>query len=58
MDEADKQRRHEIEMAKIRAEIEHMRAMTTKASKEARWYELVIAGGATLALVAIVKLVV
>ncbi|MEM6906125.1 MAG: hypothetical protein AAF568_09545 [Pseudomonadota bacterium] len=46
----------QLKLRKYDAEIENLRALTAKASKEAKWYELVIASGATLALVAIVKL--
>lgn len=48
--------RHDIEMIKLRAEVDKMFEETAKTRKEARWYELVIASGATLAIVAIAKL--
>ncbi len=45
---------------KMRAEIAHIAAQTTKLNKEIRWYEaVIIAGGAsalTLAIVAVTKL--
>ena len=68
---ADKQKtEHELYLEKVRAEINHllaqivesnvatdkMRAETAKANKETKWYEIVIAISATLAIVAIVKL--
>ncbi|SMD02570.1 hypothetical protein [Primorskyibacter flagellatus] len=44
---------------KMRAEIAHLAAQTTKLNKEIRWYEaVIIAGGAsavTLAIVALTK---
>ncbi|MGF1554094.1 MAG: hypothetical protein ACFBWO_16570 [Paracoccaceae bacterium] len=62
--------RHELEMEKIRASVAQMYASveqmritndktlkeTDRVIKEARWYEVVIASGATLALVAVAKL--
>lgn len=47
---------HEAQIAKIYIEIEKMRAETTKISKENVYYPLVVGSGATLAIVAIVKL--
>lgn len=45
---------------KMRAEIAHLAAQTTKLNKEIRWYEaVIIAGGAsaiTLAIVAVTKI--
>lgn len=54
---ADKQKtEHELYLAKVQAEINHLLAQTAKASKETKWYEIVITISATLAVVAIVKL--
>ena len=68
---ADKQKtEHELYLETVRAEINHllaqiaksnvetdkMRAETAKANKETKWYEIVIAISATLAVVAFVKL--
>ena len=54
---ADKQKtEHELYLEKVRAEINHLLAQTAKASKETKWYEIVITISATLAVVAIAKL--
>ena len=54
---ADKQKtEHELYLEKVRAEINHLLAQTSKASKETKWYEIVIAISATLAIVAFAKL--
>ena len=54
---ADKQKtEHELYLEKVRAEINYLLAQTVKASKETKWYEIVITISATLAVVAIVKL--
>ena len=54
---ADKQKtEHELYLEKVRAEINYLLAQTAKASKETKWYEIVITISATLAVVAIVKL--
>ena len=68
---ADKQKtEHELYLEKVRAEINHllaqitrarieadkMQAETAKVNKETKWYEIVIAISATLAVVAITKL--
>ena len=67
----DKQKtEHELYLEKVRAEINHllaqitrsrieadkMQAETTKVNKETKWYEIIIAISATLAVVAIAKL--
>ena len=57
----DKQQtEHELYLEKVRAEINHLLAQTAKASKETKWYEIVIivsvTVSVTLAIVAIVKL--
>ena len=41
---------------KMRAEIGKLMAETSKINSENRWYPLVVGSGATLAIVAIVKL--
>ena len=46
----------DLETEKLRAEITHLIALTAKASKEARWYEITIAVAVTLATVAVAKL--
>ena len=54
---ADKQKtEHELYLEKVRAEINHLLAQTAKASKETKWYEIVITISATLAVVAIARL--
>ena len=68
---ADKQKtEHEIYLAKVKVEINHllaqitrarieadkMQAETAKVNKETKWYEIVITISATLAVVAIAKL--
>ena len=67
----DKQKtEHELYLEKVRVEINHllaqitrsrieadkMQAETTKVNKETKWYEIIIAISATLAVVAIAKL--
>ena len=68
---ADKQKtEHELYLAKVQAEINHllaqitrsrieadkMQAETAKVNKETKWYEILIIVSVTLAVVAIVKL--
>ena len=54
---ADKQKtEHELYLEKVRAEINHLLAQTAKASKETKWYEIVITISATLAVLVIAKL--
>ena len=54
---ADKQKtEHELYLEKVRAEINYLLAQTAKASKETKWYEIVITISATLAVLVIAKL--
>ena len=46
----------DLRMRKLDAEIANLYAETTKINTENRWYLLVVGSGATLAIVAIVKL--
>ncbi len=45
-----------LEVEKIRAEITHLMAQTLESGKRARWYEITIAIAGTLAVVAVIKL--
>lgn len=46
----------DLKLRKIDAEISNLNAGTAKLTTENRWYIAVVASGATLAIVAIVKL--
>lgn len=45
-----------MDLEKTRAEIGKLMAETSKINKENQWYVAVVASGATLAIVAVVKL--
>jgi hypothetical protein len=48
----------QLELEKLHAEIALLIAQAAKSSKEAKWYELVLASAVTMAGVAIAKLIV
>jgi hypothetical protein len=52
----DTDARDALEIEKLKAEVSKLIEETRKTRKEARWYEVVIASGATLAIVAVTKL--
>jgi len=52
----NEQKEWDFKLRKIDAEIAKLYAETSKINSENRWYLLVIGSGATLAIVAIVKL--
>lgn len=46
----------QAEIAKVFADIEKMRAETTKLNRESQWYLLIVGSTTTLAIVAVVKI--
>lgn len=46
----------QAEIAKVFADLEKMRAETTKLNRESQWYLLIVGSTTTLAIVAVVKI--